>query len=500
MPGPKPGALPLGHIPILITHSEKRYLLHCTPMTTYTARCDTLIYMAKNKRQPVIKTAAFEKIISGGQSLGIINANSDANNSDNNNDDAGKKIMAWGVLPQEAANILITKNKSSYCEGIVQEPANENILKINDNQRIEPKDPQNYLSTSPWQIMNFSAEQFYKSALVEEAFEMQNIVLPFPIETWSNNQEFYYRNKIEYSFWYDNATEKLSLAFFKRGSHNKIAISETSLAMPEITKLSKNILEILNNHRIGGRDLKTLLIRADQKGNTAWQLYVKEKNISTKELTNSLNEFNNGEIIFSNPKSPASVVTEKLFQTKNFSELSDKIFDKNFSYKTEGFFQINLPAYEQVLSDMRPFIQPNLPVLDLYSGVGTIGLSIASKNPLTLVEINPVAVEEMKSNINKLNLSETAQAILTPSEKATDYIEHNQIVILDPPRAGVHQLVIDKLIEEKPKTIIYLSCNPVTQARDIAPLLTHYSIEYHKGYNFFPRTPHIEHLVVLKQL
>ena len=139
-------------------------------------------------------------------------------------------------------------------------------------------------------------------------------------------------------------------------------------------------------------------------------------------------------------------------------------------------------------------------MLDLYSGVGTIGLSVASMNSLTLVEINPVAVDEMKSNIKKLKLERTAKAILTPSENATEFIEQDQIVILDPPRAGVHKLVIDKLLEEQPKTIIYLSCNPVTQARDIAPLLTNYSIEYHKGYNFFPRTPHIEHLVILRHL
>ena len=492
MPGPKPGALPLGHIPSLI-HVTKLSLLHCTLITTITARCDTFIYMAKNRRKPIVRTANFEKIISGGQSLGAITSEENAN-------DIGKKIMAWGVLPGETANILLTKNKSSYCEGIVHDPINENLLLTNENQRIEPKDPESYLSTSPWQIMNFSAEQFYKSALVEEAFEMQNIVLPFPIETWSNNKEFYYRNKIEYSFWYSNDTEKLDLAFFKRGSHNKIAISETSLAMPEITGLSKKILKVLNENKIGGRDLKTLLIRANQQGETAWQLYVKEKNILTNTLKNGLNEFNNGEIIFSNPKSPASVVTEKLFKTNDFKELSDKIFEKTFSYKTEGFFQINLPAYEKVLEDIKPFIEPNLPVLDLYSGVGTIGLSVASMNSLTLVEINPVAVDEMKSNIKKLKLERTAKAILTPSENATEFIEQDQIVILDPPRAGVHKLVIDKLLEEQPKTIIYLSCNPVTQARDIAPLLTNYSIEYHKGYNFFPRTPHIEHLVILRHL
>ena len=71
------------------------------------------------------------------------------------------------------------------------------------------------------------------------------------------------------------------------------------------------------------------------------------------------------------------------------------------------------------------------------------------------------------------------------------------VVIVDPPRAGLHDDVIKKLLDETPERIIYLSCNPVTQARDVARLAEKYGIKYHRGYNFFPRTPHIEHLIVL---
>lgn len=442
----------------------------------------------KKKRQPIIKKATFDRIISGGQSIGTLK-----------DEEEGKKIMAWGVLPNETANITLTKNKSNYCEGIISEPAEKNLLEKSEH-RIEPKDPNSYLSTSPWQIMDFKAEQFYKSALIEEAFEMQNIVLPYPIETWTNYNQYYYRNKIEYSFWYDKKTEKLDLAFFKRGTHHKVPIDETSLAMPEITKLSKLILHDLNNYKVDGRTLKTLLIRANQNGDTAWQLYLKDETLPNDALVDSLDHYPNGEIFFSNPKSPASVITKKLWRTTNFQELEDSIFDKNFSYKTEGFFQINLPVYEKVLTDIKTHITKNTPVLDLYSGVGTIGLSVADKNPLTLVEINPVAVEEMQQNIERLDLKQKATAILASSENAIDYIEHNQIVIVDPPRAGMHENVTRSLVDKKPEKIIYLSCNPVTQARDIAPLLTYYKIESHMGYNFFPRTPHIEHLVVLSRI
>ncbi len=133
-------------------------------------------------------------------------------------------------------------------------------------------------------------------------------------------------------------------------------------------------------------------------------------------------------------------------------------------------------------------------VIDLYSGVGSIGLTIGG-NDVTLVEINEDAVREMRANIAVLG--KKAHAVLAPSEKALDHITPDSLVIVDPPRAGLHADVIDRLLETKPQRIVYLSCNPVTQARDVALLTSAYGIRYHRGYNFFPGTPHIEHLVVL---
>jgi 23S rRNA (uracil1939-C5)-methyltransferase len=72
-------------------------------------------------------------------------------------------------------------------------------------------------------------------------------------------------------------------------------------------------------------------------------------------------------------------------------------------------------------------------------------------------------------------------------------------MIFDPPRAGLHQKVIDRLREVQPAFVAYLSCNPATQARDVARLADYYGIEDFYGYNFFPRTPHIESLVILKK-
>ena len=230
-------------------------------------------------------------------------------------------------------------------------------------------------------------------------------------------------------------------------------------------------------------------------------------NIITHEEAETL-PAQGGEVIYSDPRSPASRITARLAK---FGEttLTGTILGTPFRYACEGFFQVNIPVYEQALRDMQEWVSypkcttlanndtggENLPVIDLYAGVGTIGLTIGGDNA-TLIEINESAVAEMQRNITALGRT-NARAILAPSEKALDFITPNHVVIVDPPRAGLHADVIAKLLETAPPRIIYLSCNPVTQARDTALLTEKYNIRAHRGYNFFPRTPHVEHLVVL---
>ena len=91
------------------------------------------------------------------------------------------------------------------------------------------------------------------------------------------------------------------------------------------------------------------------------------------------------------------------------------------------------------------------------------------------------------------------KAILAKSENAVDYIKSELTVILDPPRAGCDTKLIDRLLSVRPVKIIYLSCNPATQARDVKLLLQKYQIDTIKTFNFFPHTPHIENLVILNR-
>ena len=424
---------------------------------------------------PIVELT-LDKIVGGGQALGSL--------------DYGKKAFVWGGLPGEKVSVQLTKKKSSFVEGVVTE-----VLEPS-SERVTPVDETSYLSTSPWQIMKFESEQHYKSALIEEAFELHDIVLPNPIEVYSNDKEYGYRNKIEFSFWWDKELDQLDLAFFRRGTQGKIPVQGSSLAHDAINKAAHAIRDTLRNRDIQAFPLKTLLIRCNREGKVAAQLYVKDEffDAFTEEEMRDLGVAG-FELIFSNPKSPASVITKRL-QAWGETTLADTILDVPFTYAVEGFFQINLPVYEQALIDMKEWVPANKPAVDFYSGVGTIGLTIGGDN-VTMVEINEHAVREMERNITALQREQAAKAILAPSESALEHITGDATIIVDPPRAGLHEDVIAKLLEAAPERIVYLSCNPATQARDVARLAETYGIRSHRGYNFFPRTPHIEHLVVL---
>ena len=428
------------------------------------------------KTLPIV-TVKLDKVVGGGQTIATL--------------ESGQKLFVWGGLPAETVEVQLTKKKSKLAEGVVV-----NVIEPSSD-RIQSLDKESYLSTSPWQIMNFTAEQHYKSALIEEAFELNNIVLPDSIEIYSDDKQYGYRNKVEFSWWWDKEANQIDLAFFRRGTHGKIPVSGTSLANPAINYAAIALRDLLRTKpNLQAFMLKTLLIRCDSFGNVVMQLYVKDANfehINEKDIK-KLNVAG-FEVIFSNPKSPASVITNRL-QSWGITNLTDEIMGIPFTYAVEGFFQINIPVYQQALKDMKRWIQVKKPTVDLYSGVGTIGLTVGGNN-VTMIEINESAVREMKHNIKALDRDKNAQAILASSENALEYITNDSTIIVDPPRVGLHENVIDKLLETTPERIIYLSCNPVTQSRDVAKLSDKYGIRYHQGYNFFPRTPHIEHLVVL---
>ena len=408
----------------------------------------------------------------------------------------GKKGFLWNALPGETVtSFTITKSKSRYFEAIA-----ETIEKPSPH-RIAPQDSC-YLATSPWQIMDYDYELEQKRELLLETFRQHGLEIE-PGHVMTDSNDLHYRNKMEYSLYWDIEESKIKLAQHQRGSHRKIPLETSSIERPEIWQKANEIVTDLNARHEEARKYQSLLLRCDQNGNVSGGLYENRK--------------------------PHPV----------FDNLTDTILGYEYSYSPNGFFQINLPVYEMALKEIKKHITTDK-VLDLYSGVGTIGLSVARDKELTLVECNKFAYEELVKNCRYIPIAGSSRptkeenssnvpiagssrptgsedrelprndgrsdrcprwnitTVLANSEDALDYIAPDQTVILDPPRAGCDIKLLEKLNETRPRTIIYLSCNPATQARDLAILIEKYKTTSITPYNFFPRTPHLENLVVLQ--
>ncbi|MBQ6130609.1 class I SAM-dependent RNA methyltransferase [Candidatus Saccharibacteria bacterium] len=470
-------------------------------------------------------------LVPGGQALTTLN--------DPTNPAHGKKLFLWNALPGElVTDFQLTKKKSSYLEGIATK------ISRPSKYRTEPKDAC-FLSTSPWQIMTYPFELEQKRLLVAESLRQAHIdldrlatsgVAVAPVKT--DGIEWGYRNKMEYALYWDHSDQKIYLAFHTRGTHQKLPLKPlessenaeklktlpSSIERPEIAQKALKIVQELNSQRAEARTYQSLLLRCNQQGIIS------------------------GGLLENHQPHPV------------FPNLEDKILEKPYSYSPNGFFQINLPVYELALEEIKSHINTDK-VLDLYAGVGTIGLSVASDRHLTLVESNPAAFGELVMNVRRIEqcagakspdvahrgghdraiaaetrndgledggdtngasrkaqnrtiiplarnkYSNSPKAFLAKSEDCLSFIEPNQTVILDPPRAGCDKKLLERLLEITPKTIIYLSCNPSTQARDVAiltnaektALTTKYKITKISPYNFFPKTPHIENLIILEQ-
>lgn len=350
---------------------------------------------------------------------------------------AGRKVTEYQIL----------KQKSHLTEAVALKIKNPNP------HRVLPRD-EHYLSNSPWQILDIDYENSVKKHIIEELFsKLETPEIAFE----ASDNEYFYRNKMEYSLYYDHETAKIHPAIHRRGSHRKIPILTSSLENPAIYQRAMEIIEELNTKQEDSRKYQSLLLRCNRQGEVSGGLY---ENYQPHPI---------------------------------FENLTDKILGYEFSYSPNGFFQINLPEYEKVLRKIKDFIKDQNKVVDLYSGVGTIGLTVAGDKNLTLVEVDKFAHGELLNNIESIKSStgnSEITGILAKSEDIYDHIEHNSTVIVDPPRSGCDSKLIDTINQKLPKKLVYLSCNPITQVRDLERLTQNYQITDVTGYNFFPHTTH----------
>lgn len=403
----------------------------------------------------------------------------------------GKAVFAYGVLPQETAKVRITKRRKNYFFAEVIE-----ILQASNN-RINPKED-HYLSCSPWQILTYEEEIKWKKEILLEIYRQiakENLKLN---HFYPSPQIWHYRTKIEFSFREEN--EKLSLAFHKRGSWQEKIILPNGCALidSEINEIALDIVKKLNQNKVKAEDLKSLVFRVGKRTNDKVAiLYTKKKNFFFSYQNQKLNGFF---IVYSDPKSPMSKI-DKIITSWGRAYLREKILDLNFQYPIDAFFQNNIWLFEEALKKMQDYLDPKYIVLDLYCGVGVIGLALAKMvQKVAGVELSESMVSFAKLNAS-LNQVKNYDIFAQSAEKlSVDFLQKFNVFVLDPPRAGLHPKLTEKILQASPEKIIYLSCNPATQARDYAILKEKYQIVSFFGFDFYPRTPHLESLLILNKI
>lgn len=338
------------------------------------------------------------------------------------------------------------------------------------------------IATHPWVSLGLSEEIDIKDGILKESFQREGIELDTAEFIVAGNI-LNYRNKMEYGFWGDD--QGLWFAHFRRGSHGKIKVQDSLLTNDYINDAGHALLDELTRHNIRATDLKSVILRSDHNGKVAAALFVRDENFTQLGLPKALQGLT---VYYSNPKSPASVPTKLLYRLGD-TILHDLLLGTRLSYDVLSFFQVNLPVFEKALEDIKDKIGTSANIVDMYAGVGTIGLCV---NAQKLIELDDSNISMARANAGK-----HVEVIAASTEQSLEHISSDATIVFDPPRAGLHAKVIDRISEVLPEKIVYLSCNPATQARDVAKLRDKYDISFARGYNFFPRTPHIESLVIL---
>ena len=185
---------------------------------------------------------------------------------------------------------------------------------------------------------------------------------------------------------------------------------------------------------------------------------------------------------------------------KGDTKFMQNINNHFFQVSYDSFFQINPYICSQLFNLINEHIIPNSNVLDLYCGVGTLGLSTANNiNKLYGIEIVPNAVINAVTNA-KMNNVNNAKYMLGDTSKIISKIDDKiDVIIIDPPRSGLDKNSLKTILEINPKQIIYVSCDPITLSRDLKELTSLYSIDYISGLDMFPYSYHVETFVVLKR-
>ena len=379
-----------------------------------------------------------------------------------------------------------------------------------------------------WQTLPYSVQLHYKQKQVLDQFKhLGKFEMPEPEEILASANEYFYRNKLEYTFsnkrWLtkeelgdESIKDMDALGFHIPGKFDKILeVVECHLQPAPSNDIRLAVKSFAKEHELSFFDvreqsgfLRNLIIRNTSVGHVMVIVsFFHDDEEKREQLLEFLaNKFSNISSLMYviNPKRNDTISDLEIKLYKGNEYILEQMEDLKFKIGPKSFYQTNSEQAYQLYSLVRNYasLTGNETVYDLYTGTGTIA-NFISKNAKKVVGIEyvPEAIEDAVENSKLNNIQNTVfyagdmKDILNQ-----DFIDKNgkpDVVILDPPRAGVHPNVIDAILLTGANKIVYVSCNAATQARDIQLLSEQYKVVKFRPVDMFPQTAHVENIALL---
>ncbi len=380
-----------------------------------------------------------------------------------------KVVFVENALPGEVVKIEKFEDKNKYMKARVLE-----YIKKSD-KRTKPLCPYfNICGGCSLMFYSYNDTLDYKLKKVEELIFKNKIRYKGNIEIVKNQNPINYRNKVSLKI-VDG-----KIGYYKINTHELVEISECLVANQEINKIIKNykFLNIQNG---------SLIIRVNS--NKEVLIIIECTNDNYNIEIDRLKEL---------VKLVGIVYNKKVIYGDNF--FYERIGGFLFKVSFNSFFQINHYICSLLFKFIDEEILPNDTILDLYSGVGTLGI-VASKKALKVISVEIVKNAVLNGIFNaKINKQNNIQFILGDTSKIVNKIKDNfDTLIIDPPRSGLDKNTISFIKDSLPKKIIYVSCDANTLMRDLKLLENNYEITNYKVLDMFSYSYHLESFVVLKK-
>lgn len=426
----------------------------------------------------------------------------------------GKKITVKGALEGQKLRVRISKKRRSKIEGTVLE-----VLEKAPNE-VEPGCVHfGTCGGCTYQNLPYEEQLELKQKQVKEIIDRADIGDYEYLDIVGSPAVRGYRNKMEYSFGDTEKDGPLALGLHQKGRFYEIEITENCNIVDEDFK--KILMATLNYFREKGTSyynkrqhegtLRHLVVRKAIKGK---EMLVNLVTSSQEELElESYVELLKGLDLNSELKGILHTINDSLSDVVQSDEtrilygedtITEELLGLKFKISPFSFFQTNTLGAEVLYSKVREFIgaTKDKTIFDLYCGTGTIAQMLAPvAKKVYGIEIVEEAVEAAKQNA-ALNGLENCEFIAGDvMEKVGELSDKPDIIVLDPPRDGIHPKAINKIIDFKPEVFIYVSCKPTSLERDLPVFKERgYRVTKVQCVDMFPMTPHVETVVLMSRV